>query len=161
MYRIDIETFSEAPLPKTGVYRYAEDPSFEILLFGISIDDGPVTVYDLKSGDTLPKEIISDLLDPFVIKWAFNAQFERICISRYLWDKGLLEKGTYLSPCPIWRCDMVWARYLGFPMNPKEAGEALGLKVSEDGRREVLDQPSANRTGRPPKITMEIEISLP
>ena len=135
MYRIDIETFSEAPLPKTGVYRYAEDPSFEILLFGISIDDGPVTVYDLKSGDTLPKEIISDLLDPFVIKWAFNAQFERICISRYLWDKGLLEKGTYLSPCG-WRCDMVWAGYLGFPMNLKGAGEALGLESQkmEEGK---------------------------
>ena len=135
MYRIDIETFSEAPLPKTGVYRYAEDPSFEILLFGISIDDSPVTVYDLKSGDTLPKEIISDLLDPFVIKWAFNAQFERICISRYLWDKGLLEKGTYLSPCG-WRCDMVWAGYLGFPMNLKGAGEALGLEEQkmEEGK---------------------------
>ena len=83
MYRIDIETFSEAPLPKTGVYRYAEDPSFEILLFGVAVDDGPVTVYDLKQGEALPEYIISDLLDPEVAKWAFNAQFERICISRY------------------------------------------------------------------------------
>lgn len=131
----DLETFSEAPLPKTGVYRYAEDPSFEILLFGISIDDGPVTVYDLKSGDSLPEVVISDLLDPSVIKWAFNAQFERICISRYLWDMGRLERGTYLSPCG-WRCDMVWAGYLGFPMNLKGAGEALGLEQQkmEEGK---------------------------
>ena len=135
MYRIDIETFSEAPLPKTGVYRYAEDPSFEILLFGVAVDDGPVMVYDLKQGEALPEDIISDLLDPEVAKWAFNAQFERICISRYLWDKGLLEKGTYLSPCG-WRCDMVWAGYLGFPMNLKGAGEALGLESQkmEEGK---------------------------
>ena len=75
---IDIETFSEADLPKTGVYRYAEDPSFEVLLFGVAVDDGPVEVYDLKCGETIPKEILDALLDNSVTKWAFNAQFEII-----------------------------------------------------------------------------------
>ena len=132
---IDIETFSEAPLPKTGVYRYAEDPSFEILLFGVAVDDEPVTVYDLAQGEEIPQEIIDALLDDSVIKWAFNAQFERICISRYLWDKKLLRSGDYLSP-QGWRCDMVWAGYLGFPMNLKGAGEALGLESQkmEEGK---------------------------
>ena len=113
---IDLETFSEADLAKTGVYRYAEDPSFEILLFGISIDDGPVTVYDLAQGERLPQEIIDALLDPEVIKTAFNSSFERICISRYLQDLGLLEPGVFLSP-KSWRCSMVWAAYLGFPLS--------------------------------------------
>lgn len=133
MYHIDIETYSEANLPKTGVYPYAEDPSFEILLFGVSKDDGPVVVYDLKLGEKLPEELIQDLLDSTVTKWAFNAQFERICISRYLWDQGLLKRGHYLDPRG-WRCDMVWAGYMGFPMNLKGAGEALNLeeqKMSE------------------------------
>ena len=88
---IDIETFSRADLPKTGVYRYAEDPSFEVLLFGISIDEGPVTVYDLKQGERIPTEILTVLADNTVTKCAFNAQFERICLSRYLWDLGLLD----------------------------------------------------------------------
>ena len=133
MYHIDIETYSEANLPKTGVYPYAEDPSFEILLFGVSKDDGPVVVYDLKLGEMLPEELIKDLLDSTVTKWAFNAQFERICISRYLWDLNRLPRGTYLDPRG-WRCDMVWAGYMGFPMNLKGAGEALNLeeqKMSE------------------------------
>ncbi len=123
---IDLETFSEADLSKTGVYRYVEDPSFEVLLFGVSVDDGQVEVYDLKQGDAIPAQIIAALQDNTVTKWAFNAQFERICLSRYLWDAGLLEKGHYLDPCG-WRCDMVWAGYCGFPMNLKGAGAALQL----------------------------------
>ena len=87
----DIETFSKADLTKCGVYRYAEDPSFEVLLFGVSVDGGPVTVYDLKQGDSLPESILSALLDVNVTKWAFNAAFERVCLSRYLWDLNRLE----------------------------------------------------------------------
>ena len=132
---IDIETYSEADLPKTGVYPYAEDPSFEILLFGVSVNHGPVKVYDFAQGESLPDEILHALLDLSVTKWAFNAQFERICISRYLWDLGLLERGSYLNPRG-WRCDMVWAGYMGFPMYLKGAGAALHLdeQKMEEGK---------------------------
>ncbi len=132
---IDIETYSEADLPKTGVYRYAEDPSFEILLFGVAVDDNPVVVYDLKMGEEIPREILAALQDNTVTKWAFNAQFERVCLSRFLWDKKLLPHGTYLDPRG-WRCDMVWAGYMGFPMNLKGAGSALQLdeQKMEEGK---------------------------
>lgn len=132
---IDIETYSEADLTKTGVYRYAEDPSFEILLFGVAVDDNPVVVYDLKKGEEIPDDIIVALQDNTITKWAFNAQFERVCLSRYLWDKGLLTRGTYLDPHG-WRCDMVWAGYMGFPMNLKGAGSALQLdeQKMEEGK---------------------------
>ena len=132
---VDIETFSEADLTKCGVYRYAEDPSFEVLLFGVSVDGGPVTVYDLKQGDSLPESIIFSLLDSGVTKWAFNAAFERVCLSRYLWDLNKLERGKYLNPRG-WRCDMVWAGYMGFPMSLKGAGAALGLEEQkmEEGK---------------------------
>ena len=83
---VDIETFSEANLPKTGVYRYAEDPSFELLLFGVSVDGGPVRVYDVKQGEEIPESILNALQDSSVIKSSFNAMFERVCLSRYLWD---------------------------------------------------------------------------
>ena len=132
---IDIETYSEADLTKTGVYRYAEDPSFEILLFGVAVDNNPVVVYDLKKGEEIPEDIIVALQDNTITKWAFNAQFERVCLSRYLWDKGLLTRGTYLDPHG-WRCDMVWAGYMGFPMNLKGAGSALQLdeQKMEEGK---------------------------
>ena len=78
---IDLETFSDEDLRKSGVYRYAESPAFEILLFGVSVDGGPVTVYDLCSGEVLPTEILSALTDDSVIKTAFNVSFERICLS--------------------------------------------------------------------------------
>ena len=81
---IDLETYSDVDIKKSGVYKYAESDNFEILLFAVSIDSGPVTVYDLASGDTLPLEIIKALTDESVIKWAFNASFERICISSWL-----------------------------------------------------------------------------
>ena len=132
---IDIETYSEPDLPKTGVYPYAEDPSFQILLFGVSVNHGPVKVYDFAQGESLPDEILHALLDLSVTKWAFNAQFERICISRYLWELGLLERGSYLDPRG-WRCDMVWAGYMGFPMYLKGAGAALRLdeQKMEEGK---------------------------
>ena len=123
---IDIETYSETDLTRTGVYRYSEDPSFEVLLFGVSVDDGPVTVYDLTKGEQIPTEFLSALQDPSIEKWAFNAMFERVCLSRYLWDRHLLQKGTYLSP-EGWRCSMIWSAYMGFPMSLAGAGAALGL----------------------------------
>ncbi|MDY6350426.1 MAG: hypothetical protein SPL62_08065, partial [Selenomonas sp.] len=81
---IDIETFSDVDLAKAGVYRYVESSAFEILLFGVSIDGGPVHVYDLACGETLPDELIDTLVSDDVLKWAYNASFERICISRWL-----------------------------------------------------------------------------
>ena len=103
---VDLETFSEVDLNKAGVYRYAEDPSFEILLFGVSVDGGPVEVYDLAQGQSIPEEMVSALFDPTVFKYAHNAAFERICLSRFCWDRGLLPKGTFLDPAG-WRCTMV------------------------------------------------------
>ena len=90
---IDIETFSSTDLKKAGVYKYAESPDFEILLFGYSIDGGEIRVVDLASGENLPEEVLRALKDPGVIKWAFNSQFERICLSMWLG----LSHGQYLS----------------------------------------------------------------
>ncbi len=123
---IDIETFSSEDLVKAGVYRYAEAPDFRVLLFGYKADDGEVQVCDLESGESLSAAVLSALLDDGVIKWAFNASFERVCLSRYLWDLGLLKQGRYLSPSS-WRCSMVWCAYLGLPMSLAGAGVALGL----------------------------------
>ena len=123
----DIETYSSVDLTKTGVYKYAEAPDFEILLFGYAVDDEPVQVVDLAQGESIPPEILAALQDPTVGKWAFNAQFERVCLSRFLHDLGLLIQGDYLSPVG-WRCDMVWAGYMGFPMSLAGAGSALGLE---------------------------------
>lgn len=99
---IDIESFSSVNLQKSGVYRYAESDDFEILLFGYSVDGGEVQVVDLARGEKIPQEIISSLTDDSVIKWAFNAQFERICLSKWL----SLPTGTYLSP-KSWHCTMI------------------------------------------------------
>ena len=130
---IDIETFSSEDLARSGVYRYAEAPDFRVLLFGYRADDGPVRVVDLESGETLPPEVLMALRDDSVVKWAFNAACERVCLSRYLRDLGLLPRGEYLSPAS-WRCSMVWCAYLGLPMSLAGAGEVLGLekqKLSE------------------------------
>ena len=110
---IDIETYSDVPLPKTGVYRYCESPDFEILLFGYSVDSGPVQLVDLACGEQIPKEIIAALEDKIIIKWAFNASFERICLSRFL-D---YPTGEYLDP-ESWRCSMIWAATMGLPLSP-------------------------------------------
>ena len=85
----DIETFSSVSLPKCGVYKYTESPDFEILLFGYSVDGGPVSTIDLACGEKLPEDVLAALTDDEVTKWAFNAQFERVCLSRYLSDMGL------------------------------------------------------------------------
>ena len=101
---IDLETYSSADISKSGLYRYCEAPDFEILLFAYSADGAPVQSVDLACGETLPKEIRAALEDPCVTKWAFNASFERICLSRWLG----LPSGTYLDPSQ-WRCSMVWS----------------------------------------------------
>lgn len=120
---IDIETYSPANLQKCGVYRYTQEPGFEVLLFGYSVDGGPVRVIDFTAGEELPPEIRSALTDPTVTKWAFNAQFERICLSRYLG----LPVGSYLDPSS-WRCTMVWSATLGLPLSLEGVGAVLGLE---------------------------------
>lgn len=120
---IDIETYSSANLTKTGVYRYVEAPDFEILLFGYSIDSQPVQVVDLTCGEKIPEEVLAALEDESVIKWAFNAAFERICLSRFLG----LPTGEYLDP-ESWRCSMIWAATMGLPLSLEGVGAVLGLE---------------------------------
>ncbi len=126
---IDIESFSSVDLTRGGVYKYAEAEDFEVLLFGVSVDGGEVRVYDLASGDKLPADIKEALTDPEVIKVAHNANFERVCLSRYLG----MPTGRYLSPAS-WRCTMTWAAYMGLPLSLAGVGAVLGLdkqKMSE------------------------------
>lgn len=120
---IDIETFSSANLQKCGVYKYSESPDFDILLFGYSVDGGEVRTIDLACGERIPGEILDALSDENVTKWAFNAQFERVCLSRWL---GLPE-GQYLPP-EEWRCSMVWSAYMGLPLSLEGVGAVLGLE---------------------------------
>lgn len=120
---IDLETYSDQPLAKTGVYRYVESPDFEILLFAYSVDGGPVQQIDLACGEKIPSEILSALEDETVTKWAFNANFERICLSRFLG----YPTGDYLEP-DSWKCSMVWAAYMGLPLSLEGAGAVLGLE---------------------------------
>ena len=140
---IDIETFSSVDLSKCGVYKYTEAPDFDILLFGYSVDGGPVQVVDLLSGEELPSEIVAALTDDTVIKWAFNAQFERICLSRWLRDHGGFDNtgysipqdtvGNYLDPA-AWHCTMIWSATMGLPLSLEGVGAVLGLdkqKLSE------------------------------
>ena len=133
----DIETFSDVDLKKCGVYKYASSPNFEILLFGVSVDGGEVTVYDLASGDTVPEEIIKALSDDSVIKWAYNASFERICLSVWLrrnypqyFSSYSIEEDTvrdYLDPSS-WRCSLVWGAYMGLPLSLEGIGKVLKLE---------------------------------
>lgn len=134
---IDVETFSDVDLKKCGVYKYAESPDFEILLFGVSVDGGEVTVYDLASGDTVPEEIIRALSDDSVIKWAYNASFERVCLSVWLrrnypqhFSSYSIEEDTvrnYLDPSS-WRCSLVWGAYMGLPLSLEGIGKVLKLE---------------------------------
>ena len=120
---IDLETYSDQPLAKTGVYRYVESPDFEILLFAYSVDGGSVQQIDLACGEKIPPAILAALEDDKVTKWAFNANFERICLSRYLG----YPTGDYLEP-DSWKCSMVWAAYMGLPLSLEGAGAVLGLE---------------------------------
>ena len=116
---IDIETYSDTDLTKAGVYKYADDPSFTVLLFGFSIDHGPVKCVQCAKGEKIPDEIIRALTDPKVVKYAFNASFERVCLSRYL--------DVELTPAS-WRCSMVASLYLGLPGSLAGVGAVLGLE---------------------------------
>lgn len=128
---IDIETFSSIDLSNCGVYKYVEAPDFEVLLFGYSVDGGEVKVVDLSQGEAIPPEIIDLLKDDKVTKWAFNAAFERICLSRHLG----MPTGTYLNPS-AWKCTMVWSAYLGLTLSLKSVAEVLELKEQklDEGR---------------------------
>ena len=142
---IDIETYSDVNLAKCGVYKYASSPGFEILLFGYSFDGNGIQVIDLAQGEHLPQELIDALTDDSVTKWAFNANFERVCLSRYLSDIGISldpfhdnhplskECARFLNP-ESWRCSMVWAATMGLPLSLEGVGTVLGLekqKLSE------------------------------
>ena len=120
---IDIETYSDQNLAKCGVYRYVESPAFEILLFSYSVDSAPVQIVDLACGETIPADVVAALTDVTVIKWAFNASFERICLSRYLG----YPTGEYLAP-DSWKCSMVWAATMGLPLSLEGVGAVLGLE---------------------------------
>lgn len=116
---IDIESYSDVDLSKCGVYKYASSPAFEILLFGYAVDGGDVRVVDLACGEQIPEDVISALSDTSVTKWAFNAMFERVCLSNFL--------GEWLEP-EGWHCTMVWSATLGLPLSLESAGAALGLE---------------------------------
>lgn len=142
---IDIETYSSIDLKKCGVYKYTESDDFEILLFAYSVDGSDVKVIDLAKGEEIPAEILNALTDEKISKWAFNAQFERVCLSRYLRDKGIsldpfcdnhklsTSKTMFLNPTS-WKCAMIWSATLGLPLSLEGVGAVLGLdkqKLSE------------------------------
>lgn len=116
---IDIETYSSVNLTKSGVYKYCEADDFEILLFAYSVDGGEVKVVDLAMGEKIPLPVLNALTDENVMKWAFNAQFERICLSKYI--------GKHMT-AKAWRCTMVWAATLGLPLSLEGVGAVLGLE---------------------------------
>ena len=135
---IDIESYSDVNLARCGVYKYAESPAFEILIFGYAVDGGEVQVVDLAQGESIPDEILDALTDESVTKWAFNASFERVCLSRYLIDLGMSldpfhdhhplsrECARFLTPAG-WKCSMVWSAYMGLPLSLEGAGAVLKL----------------------------------
>ena len=143
---LDLETFSDVDLNKCGVYKYAQSSAFEILLFGVSVNGGEVQVYDLAQGESVPMKIIKALTDNSVLKWAFNASFERVCLSvwlqkhypQYFESYSIYEDtvGDYLDPS-AWRCSMVWSAYMGLPLSLAGAGAVLGL--SEQKLKEGKD----------------------
>ena len=128
---IDIETFSSVDLNKCGLYKYAASEDFEILLFAYSVDYEPIQVIDLANGETIPVEILEALQNPNVIKHAFNAAFERICLSYWLATNGLLPFNKDGIPAFLgakgWQCDMVKCAYLSLPMSLEKAGAILKL----------------------------------
>ena len=135
---IDIETFSDVNLAKCGVYKYAESPAFEVLLFGYAVDGGEVQVIDLTQGESIPDDILDALTDESVTKWAFNASFERVCLSRYLRELGRSlnpfhdhhplsqDCARFLNPAG-WKCSMIWSAYMGLPLSLESAGLVLNL----------------------------------
>ncbi len=134
---IDLETYSDVDISKCGAYKYAESDDFEILLFGVSIDGGEVQVFDLACGDAIPDDILAALSDDTVTKWAFNANFERICLSNWLKRHnpehfkgyGIPEDpaSNYLDPSS-WKCAMIWSAYMGLPLSLEGVGAVLKLQ---------------------------------
>ena len=135
---IDLETRSSVDIGKSGVYRYTEAEDFAILLFAYAVDGGTVEVIDLANGEQIPQEILDALTDDNIIKWAFNANFERVCLSRYLSDLGidldpfrdnhpLSAECTRFLNSRSWRCTMVWSAYMGLPLSLASVGRVLGL----------------------------------
>ena len=125
---IDLETFSDVDISKGGVYRYAESDNFEILLFAYAVDGGEVVVVDMAQGEKIPENIINAITDRNITKWAFNSQFERICLSMYFKKhRPELMQGNYLEP-EGWKCSMTWCAYMGLPMSLAGAGAVLGLE---------------------------------
>ena len=134
---IDLETYSDVDISKCGAYKYAGSENFEILLFGVSIDGGDVQVFNLACGDTIPDDILAALSDYTVTKWAFNANFERICLSNWLRKhhpahfKGYSipedPASKYLDPTS-WKCTMIWSAYMGLPLSLEGVGAVLKLQ---------------------------------
>ena len=160
---IDIETYSGYDLTKCGVYKYCESPDFEILLFGYSVDGGEVQVISLADGESIPSEILDALTDDAIQKWAFNASFERICLSRHLRDLGLnldpfadnhfsseyLGLARFLNP-ESWRCGVVWSAYMGMPLSLEGAGQCWGWKSKSSPRAKTSSATSAHHANQPP-----------
>ena len=119
----DIETFSDVDLIRCGVYKYADSPDFEMLLFAYAADDGDVHIIDIAGGEELPEKIIQAIKSDTVVKTAYNAQFERVCLSRYL----KLPEGEYLNP-QSWYCTAVQAAELALPLSLADVGSVLGLE---------------------------------
>ena len=136
---IDIESRASVNLTKSGVYKYAECPGFDILLFGYAVDHGPVEVVDLANGEELPALVLDALTDPGVVKTAFNATFERVCLSSWLrrHHPDMLRGASFLDPAH-WRCTMVWAAYLGLPMSLEAVAKVLSLPVQKDASGKKL-----------------------
>lgn len=143
---IDLETYSDIDLKKCGVYKYAESPNFEMLLFAYSVDNGPVQVIDLAQGEDIPTEILAALTDESITKWAYNASFERICLSvwlrrnhpEYFQSYSILEDtvGDYLDPS-AWKCSRIWGAYMGLPLSLEGIGAVL--KLSDQKMKEGKD----------------------
>jgi DNA polymerase len=164
---LDLETFSSVDLGKCGVYKYAESPDFEILLFAYSVNGGEVRVIDLANGDTVPQDIIDAITDDAVEKWARNAAFERVCLSRWLRDLGasldpfadnhhsaaVLGKARFLNP-ESWRCSMVWAAYMGLPLSLEGVGKVLKLETQKmtEGKRLI------RKFCTPPRVQPQMKI---
>ena len=134
---IDLETYSDIDISKCGAYKYAESDQFEILLFGVSINGGPVQVYDLACGETIPDDVLAAISDESVTKWAFNASFERVCLSNWLkrhhpehfcgYSIPEDPASKYLDPSS-WKCTMIWSAYMGLPLSLEGVGAVLKLQ---------------------------------
>lgn len=142
----DIETYSDVDLKKSGVYRYAESPNFEMLLFAYSVDNGPVIVIDIAQGECVPDDILAALSDDTITKWAYNASFERVCLSywlknnypEYFYSYSIPEDtvGNYLDPAS-WKCSRIWGAYMGLPLSLEGIGAVL--KLSDQKMKEGKD----------------------